>query len=185
MPINSLFFAPRVRMFDENGNQRAYVAVTLGKHGDYAVRAMLDLARHRNGVPRKAREIAASMDIPPGFLRQVLAGLVAQGLLDSTAGPRGGYLLTRPPEEITLLDIIEPREHYRSPDRCVLRGGPCEWSEACPMHEAWSLAQSAFAESLDAVSLADLAEIDCHIEQGTHTADPRHRRPTGRRGIRT
>jgi Rrf2 family protein len=161
------------------------VAVTLGKRGDYAIRAMLDLARHWDGEPRKAREIAASMDIPPGFLKQVLASLVSQGLLRSSAGPRGGYRLARPPEEITLLDIIEPLEQYRSPNKCILRGGPCDWSGACPVHDAWSLAQSAFAESLDGASLAQLSRIDYDIEQGTHIADPRHDKPTTRRGIRT
>lgn len=160
------------------------MAIALGKHGDYAVRAMLDIARHWNGMPRKAREIAASMDIPPGFLRQVLADLVSQGLLSSTAGPKGGYRLNRPPEEITLLDIIEPREQYRSPNKCILRGGPCDWSDACPVHDAWSLAQLAFAESLDAASLAQLSRIDHDIEQGTHFADPGHLKPTRRRGIR-
>lgn len=161
------------------------MAIALGKHGDYAVRAMLDIARHWNGKPRKAREIAASMDIPAGFVRQVLAGLVSQGLLGSTAGPKGGYRLARPPEEITLLDIIEPREHYRSPDKCILRGGPCDWSGACPVHDAWSIAQLAFAQSLDATSLAQLSRLDQDSEQGTRVSDSHHRNLTTRRGIRT
>lgn len=71
--------------------------VTLGKHGDYAVRAALDLARHWEEAPRKAREIADSMDIRLDFLKRILAKLVAQGLLASTAGPNGGYRLTQPP----------------------------------------------------------------------------------------
>lgn len=77
--------------------------VTLGKHGDYAVRAALDLARHYEDEPRKAREIAESMDIPLNFLKRILSELVAQGLLTSIAGPNGGYRLTQPPENITLL----------------------------------------------------------------------------------
>jgi Rrf2 family protein len=161
------------------------VAIALGKHGDYAVRAMLDIAQHWTGKPRKAREIAASMDIPPGFLRQVLAALVSQDLLSSTAGPNGGYRLTRSPEEITLLDIIEPLEKYRSPSKCILRGGPCDWSDACPVHNVWSVAQLAFAESLDTVSLAQLSHIDYDIQQGTYVGDPPHGKPTTRRGIRT
>jgi Rrf2 family protein len=159
--------------------------VTLGKHGDYAVRAALDLARHWGGEPRKAREIAASMDIPPDFLKRILSELVSQGLLASTAGSRGGYRLSRPPEDISLLDIVEPAERLLASDRCVLRGGPCDWSNVCAIHDPWCLAQKAFAETLDATNLAQLANVDRDIEHGLHTPiHPVHREPRNRKGIR-
>lgn len=159
--------------------------VTLGKHGDYAVRAALDLARHWGSKPRKAREIAASMDIPPDFLKRILAELVSQGLLTSTAGSNGGYRLARPPEEISLLDIVEPAERLVASDRCVLRGGPCDWSEVCAIHDPWRLAQKAFAETLDATNLAQLANVDYDIEHESYTpTQPGHVVPTSRRGIR-
>ena len=160
--------------------------VTLGKHGDYAVRISLDLARHWDGEPRKAREIAASMDIPPEFVKTILADLVTQGLLTSTAGPNGGYRLAQAPEAITLLDIIEPAERYLAPEKCILRGGPCDWSDDCPIHETWLTAQKAFADSLNGVSLAQLAHIDHNIEHDTHTPTAsQHPNPTTRRGTRT
>ena len=160
--------------------------VTLGKHGDYAVRAALDLARHWEEAPRTAREIAESMDIPLDFLKRILSELVAQGLLTSTAGPSGGYRLTEPPENITLLDIIEPTERLRSPDKCILRGGPCDWSDACPIHDTWIIAQNAFAETLDLTSLAQLARTERDLEGDGHPlSDPVHRSPTIRRGTRT
>jgi len=159
--------------------------VTLGKHGDYAVRAALDLARHRENGRRKAREIAASMDIPTGFLKKILAQLVAQGLLASTAGPHGGYLLTRSPEEITLLDIVEPSERFLSPETCILRGGPCDWGEICPIHDPWCAAQKAFAESLATTTLAHVADIDYAIEHDVHTPiNSPHPSGTPRRGVR-
>lgn len=159
--------------------------VTLGKHGDYAVRAVIDLARHWDGEPRKAREIAASMDIPPDFLKRILAELVAQGLLTSTAGSNGGYRLTRPPEEISLLDVIEPTEQLLSPDKCILKGGPCDWSSVCPIHDPWCLAQKAFAEILDSADLAQIAGVDRDIEHDVHEpVNPSHADRTPRRGIR-
>jgi len=159
--------------------------VTLGKHGDYAIRAALDLARHWEEEPRKAREIAESMDIPLDFLKRILSELVAQGLLTSTAGPNGGYRLTQPPEKMTLLDIIEPTEQLRSPDKCILRGGPCDWSDACPIHDTWLIAQKAFADTLDLTSLADLARVDQDIEYDTAPSNPVHHTATIRRGTRT
>ena len=160
--------------------------VTLGKHGDYAVRAALDLARHYEDEPRKAREIAESMDIPLDFLKRILSELVAQGLLTSIAGPNGGYRLTQPPENITLLDVIEPTEQLRSPDKCILRGGPCDWSDACPIHDTWLIAQMAFADALDLTNLAQLARVDEDIENDGHPhSDSVHHTPTIRRGTRT
>jgi Rrf2 family protein len=160
--------------------------VTLGKHGEYAVRAAIDLARHWDGRPRKAREIATSMDIPLGFLKRILAKMVSQGLLDSMAGPNGGYRLARPPETITLLDIIEPNEHLLSPKKCILRGGPCDWSDFCPIHDTWCLAQKAFADSLDTANLDQLARIDHDIEHDAYTpVNPTHANQMTRRGVRT
>lgn len=161
------------------------MSVTLGKHGDYAVRAVIDLARHWGGDPRKSREIATSMDIPPDFLKRILAELVAQGLLTSTAGSKGGYQLTRPPEEISLLDVIEPSERLLAPDRCILKGGPCDWSSVCPIHDPWCLAQKAFAEVLDDADLAQIVSIDRDIEIDVHKPmNPGHTDSTPRRGIR-
>jgi Rrf2 family protein len=157
----------------------------LSRRGDRAVRASIDLARHWDSVPRKTREIATSMDIPPQSLRQILADLVAHGILTSTAGPGGGYSLAQPPEEVTLLSIIEAAEGGLILDQCVLRGGPCDWTEACPIHDTWSNAHSAFADPVAATSLADLAHIDHNIESGTHTwTDAKHLKPTPRRGTR-
>ncbi len=159
--------------------------VTLGKHGDYAVRAALDLARHWGDGPRKAREIAVSMDIPPDFLRRILSELVAQGLLTSSAGSKGGYVLARSPEEISLLDIVEPAEQLLASDRCVLRGGPCDWSDVCAIHDPWCIARKAFAESLDTTNLAQLASVDYDIEHESYTpTHPSHAVPTSRRGLR-
>jgi Rrf2 family protein len=126
------------------------------------------------------------MDIPLDFLKRILSELVAQGLLTSTAGPSGGYRLTQPPENITLLDIIEPTERLRSPDTCILRGGPCDWSDACPIHDTWLIAQKAFADTLDLTNLAELARIEHDLEDDGHPlSDPVHRNPTIRRGTRT
>ena len=160
--------------------------VNLGRRGDHAIRASIDLARHWDSGPRKAREIATSMDVPPESVKQVLANLVAHGILTSTAGPSGGYRLAQSPAAVTLLNIIEAVEGPFVLDQCVLRGGPCDWTEACPIHDTWSDAQRLFADSLAATNLADLAHIDHNIESGTHTwTESIHLNPTRRRGTRT
>ncbi len=132
--------------------------VTLSRRGDYAVRAVFDLAR-RYPEQRKAGEIAAEMDIPRKFLSQVLADLVRADLLQAFAGPKGGYRLRLAPAEITLREVVEAAEGELELTRCVLRGGPCGWDDRCAVHEIWVEAQEAFGARLAATTLADFAEV--------------------------
>ena len=155
---------------------------SLGRKGDYSVRAVLDLARH-HGDRRKAREIAGDMDIPLRYLTQILANLVQHGLLDAVAGPTGGYTLARPPEGVTLLEVVEAAEGPIKLEQCVLRGGPCSWEDSCPVHIPWARAQNALAARLAATTFADLASNASEIDRGTHElpADaPVHRVATPR-----
>ena len=142
--------------------------VTLGRKGDYSVRAMLDVARHSDAGRRKAREIASEMDIPQPYAAQILADLVRHGLLTAVAGPTGGYRLTRPASEITLLEVAEAAEGPTVLESCVLRGGPCDWTRVCPVHETWWRGQTALRDTLGATSFADLVAIDEAIEDGDY-----------------
>ncbi len=162
--------------------------VTLGRKGDYSVRAMLDVARSREEGRRKARHIAAAMDIPDRYLTQILANLVREGLLTAVAGPEGGYSLARPPKSITLLDVVQAAEGSIALDECVLRGGSCDWIAACPVHASWSRAQQALTKQLAKTTFAELATIDAAIEAGTYRLPdetPPHTSSTNRRGVRS
>jgi Rrf2 family protein len=160
----------------------AVMQASLGRKGDYSVRAVLDIAR-QNGERRKAREIAGEMDIPHRFLTQILAELVQHDLLVAVAGPTGGYVLARPAADISLLEVVEAAEGPIALDACVLRGGPCSWEESCPVHIPWARAQNAMAEQLANTSLADLAGMAGDLDAGTHelpTDTPPHKVPTPR-----
>ena len=159
--------------------------VRLGRRGDYAVRAMISIARHPAGVRRKTRQITDEMDLPEGYATQILASLARGGLLDAAAGRDGGYSLARPAAEISLLDVVELAEGPITIDECILRGGPCDWVRVCPIHATWSEAQEAFTSHLAATSLFDLATLDAEIESGTPGAnDPPHASAVKRRGVR-
>lgn len=132
------------------------MTITLGKRGDYAIRAVLELARQGAGARLKAREIAAAMEIPPKYLPQILAALVRAGILSASAGRNGGYELTRPLSALSLIDVIEAAEPAREATVCVLRNVHCEQGEHCALHEHWLEAQQALRERLSATSFADL-----------------------------
>lgn len=159
--------------------------VVLGRKGDYTVRALLYLARQSGTGRHKAREVAAAVEIPPRYAPQILADLVGAGFVKATAGSDGGYELARPASQISLLEVVEAAEGPIRLERCVLRGGSCDWSTVCPIHEAWSRAQGGLIEELAATSFADLAAIDAAISAGTYqppSQAPLHPIPTRRRG---
>jgi Rrf2 family transcriptional regulator, cysteine metabolism repressor len=76
----------------------------------YAVRATLQLAQYSQGTPVPCSKLASDGHMPERFLLQILRNLVTHGILRSTRGVEGGYALTRPPEQISLLEVIEAIE---------------------------------------------------------------------------
>lgn len=145
--------------------------MSLGSKGDYSVRAILDLARAPGRHRRTARQIAASMQIPPKYLPQVLGDLIKAGLVDSVPGPGGGYSLARPAAAISLLDVVEAAEGPVRNSKCLLRGGPCYWEDRCSVHDAWAAAQDSMIAQLGRTSLAKLARHDAAMER-TRRASP-------------
>ncbi len=126
----------------------------------YSVRAMVHVARQGGQRLATGREISAEMAVPYKYLTQLLARLVAGGLLTARQGPAGGYALARPPGDITVLDIVEVAEGPREPRECILRNAPCEETDTCIMHNAWRQAEEAAASQLSAKTLADLLLLD-------------------------
>ncbi len=144
---------------------------------DYGIRALIYLANHQ-GAHAKAADIGAAMDIPTGFLQQVLQELQRARLVRSRSGPAGGYLLARDPADITILEVVETLEGPLETSECALRGGPCHWEDVCAMHWVWSSARSALSESLRAATLARVAADDRALATGAMAvpADSHRRR---------
>ena len=128
----------------------------LTKRGDYAVRAMLALARAPGGQLLSVRRIAEEMVIPVRFLPQVMGDLAAAGLVEATTGRAGGYRLVRPATEVSLLAVVEAVEGDSRRQTCVLRGGPCGLDGHCDVHDVFFAAQDAMLQTLAEASLADL-----------------------------
>jgi len=141
----------------------------LGRRADYAIRAVVDLARHHESDERrKARAIADEMEIPASYVPQILAELVRAELVTSVAGRDGGYRLARPIDQISLVEVIRAVEGELGSTVCVLRGGPCRWEDVCAVHVPWARAQNAMLDELAGSTLAELVEIDAAIDAGTY-----------------
>lgn len=142
----------------------------LTKRGDYAVRAMLALARAPDDRRTSVRRIADEMEIPVRFLPQVMSDLLAAGLVEATTGRSGGYRLARPADAITLLDVVEAVEGDSRRRSCVLRSGPCGLDGHCDVHDVFLAAQDAMLATLAAAHLADLP-----VRRGGHIPAPEDR----------
>ncbi len=132
---------------------------------DYGVRALINLAQNYP-EGQAAPAISKDMDIPVGFLRQVLQELGRGGLVTSQPGRTGGYALAKEPESVTLAEIIEALEGKNEEPACALDGGPCHWDRACAIHWVWMAAKEAFAEKLESATLAQIAEDDAKLRAG-------------------
>ena len=129
----------------------------LTRRGDYAVRAMLALARDPGDAWLSVPTVSAAMAIPERFLPRVMTDLVGAGLVVGRRGRTGGYRLARPADAISLLDIISAAEPEPDERLCILRGGPCAFDGRCAVHDAFGGARQAMLERLGATSLAEVA----------------------------
>jgi len=137
-------------------------ALQISRKIEYGLRAMVCLAAQAPGTVVPFREIARRMDVPQDFLAKILKILVARGLVASTRGAHGGYRLTKPPREITFLDVIEAVE---GPFVVSLCGGgdheSCRMTRACTMYGVWRRGQERMLEvyrsaTLDQLAMAEL-----------------------------
>jgi Rrf2 family protein len=132
------------------------VRLELTRRGDYAIRAMLHLAR-TDAPALSAPGIAAATQIPARFVGQVMGDLARAGLVSARIGRRGGYQLARPAAGISLLQIVEAVEGDTRRKRCVLSQGACTYEHACDVHEFFAAAQDALISRLSESTLAAAA----------------------------
>ena len=122
---------------------------------DYAIRAAIVLA---DGDRHKAKSLAEAAGIPAAFAPQVLGYLIRSGLADSIAGKSGGYRLSRPADEVSLLHLVEAVEGPLRSTRCVLKDSGCDPDSPCTVHDYWYQAQEALRASMGSASLTTIAK---------------------------
>ncbi len=130
----------------------------LTKKSKYAVRALMELALDECGSPLGAYEIARRQHIPERFLEQIFGELRRAGILESRRGAHGGFCFSIPPEEITVLDIVEILDGEIRPARCSA-GGQCYIADAplCATSEIWDEARVALESVFGRYTIAQIA----------------------------
>ncbi|MCC7349156.1 MAG: Rrf2 family transcriptional regulator [Phycisphaerales bacterium] len=136
----------------------------LTQTGEYALRAMVYMARKPGEGFCGVKEIAASTGVPANYLAKILQQLARSKVLDSQKGFGGGFRLNRPREEITLFDVIDPLERVEKFDQCVLGQRLCNDQVACPLHETWKAIRGQYLGSLHSTTLQDIADFRSKAE---------------------
>lgn len=153
----------------------------ISQTAEYALRAVIVLASHSEG-PMTVPRIAARGRVSAGYLAKVLQELARAGLVVAQRGPRGGFILARSRDELSVLDVVNAVDPLKRIERCPL-GLPEHASRLCPLHESLdqgtALVEAHFARITIGALLAapnpsrplgdmgnDLTEPDTRFEDG-------------------
>ena len=135
-------------------------AIAFSTKGEYGVRLMVQLGRHVGMGPASLAEIAAEEDLPRAYLEQLVVSLREAGLVVSTRGAHGGYELARPPETISMAEVLRALEGPIAPMMCASddpeHATLCDRSARCTVNVLWVRVRDAVAGALDSMTLADL-----------------------------
>ena len=130
----------------------------------YGLRALIYVASRKNEKEYVSiKEMSESMDISFHFLTKILQTLSKNELLKSYRGPNGGVALTRPPEQIFMVEVVKILEGHDYFDTCFLGLPGCGEEAPCPMHYFWQNVKAVFRKQFENTSLQ---ELSAKIEDG-------------------
>jgi Rrf2 family transcriptional regulator, iron-sulfur cluster assembly transcription factor len=130
--------------------------MVLSHTSENAVRAVLHIAAHQSTSAVRVTQIAAAMDVPQNYLSKTLHQLARAGVLHSARGPRGGFRLAMPPEQLTLQRIIETFRQEQAARRCLIGHGVCGETPTCLVHARWTPVVAELDAFFGTTTIADL-----------------------------
>gem|GEM_PF-137907 len=152
------------KIFDKRGgedtlrtNKISFVRfMQVTRAGEYGVLGMLNLARRPPGQVVMIDDISREERIPRSFLGKIFQHLVKAGLVRSTRGAGGGFVMTRPAEDVTVLEVIEAIEGPIALQRCLEEVPNCDQTRSCALCHLLEQAQDRMKEVFSRTTLADL-----------------------------
>jgi Rrf2 family iron-sulfur cluster assembly transcriptional regulator len=128
----------------------------------YGIRALFDIAYHSEGLPTQIKEISSREGITPRYLEQIFQKLKKAGIVKSIRGPKGGYYLSRKPEEIMVREVILAVDETIEPIFCARspKGRKkCLRETQCVAQVIWKEAGQRLSDYLNSVSLAQMCKL--------------------------
>ena len=145
--------------------------MNISTRGRYGLRALLEIATQPKGSPLAIRDISEKQQMSVTYLEQILYKLKNAGIVRSVRGARGGYILARDVDQITVSQIINALDGPISISYCDvpdLREKSCVGPEACVSRILWKRLEHVIDDVLSGVTLADLQKeasgLKCHKE---------------------
>lgn len=129
----------------------------LSTKGRYGVKAMVNLAVHYGEEPVSIKSISDSEGISEYYLEQLFGPLRKAGLIKSVRGAQGGYILNKPPQDITVADIIMVLEGPIEISECI-DGTSCSNEECCATRLLWEKIKKSIDSVLETTTLFDIVE---------------------------
>jgi Rrf2 family protein len=128
----------------------------LRRNTDYALRAMVNLARHYGAEAVSTRTIADDEDIPYQLACKIMQRLHKSRLVESCMGPKGGFRLSRTPSQISLLEVVEAIQGTPRLNRCLLGVDTCPRKPTCPVSRKLAELQAYMSRYLGSITLSEL-----------------------------
>ena len=135
----------------------------LSTRSRYGIHAMYDLACRGVNEPQPIKAIAERQAIPEAYLEQLIGPLRRAGLVNSVRGAQGGYMLARPPQEITVGEVLRTLEGGLNLVDCLSEEDACGRSCACPSRIVWKKIRDGLNEIVDGITLQDMLDDYKHM----------------------
>ena len=129
------------------------------RQADYALRAMIYLAKLDPTKRAATSQIAEEQRIPPSFLAKIISQLSIAGLIHTSRGARGGVSMARSPEKVSVLEVVEAIDGPISLNDCTGDPSSCPFGEDCPLRPLWCETQAELIDRLRKTNFARFVSI--------------------------
>ncbi len=158
------------------------IIMKLSTKGRYGLRAVLDLAVHADDEAIALSQIAERQGISINYLEQLIAKLKKAGIVNSTRGAQGGYMLAVPATEISVGDILRALEGDLNPVECSMVGNAdsvCSSADSCVTKYVWKRISDSINDAVDGIMLSELVAESKKIQSGADTSDTKTKQTCG------
>ncbi len=130
----------------------------------FGLRIMVQIAAESTEKPVFSRRIAATQHISEAYVDQILLPLRTGGLLISLRGRSGGYRLSRPAQDITVLDVVRVLEGELALVECIGQPATCPRVPICPTRRVWETLTKTITQTLRKITLEELCKDEARLK---------------------
>ncbi len=124
------------------------------KQADYALRAVMFLAKLEDGDKASTKDIAESQQIPPSFLAKIISQLSIAGLIQTSRGAHGGVSLAKPGGDVSIMDVVEAIDGPLVLNECTTAPHLCPLGDSCPLNKIWCETRQEIYDRLSSATFA-------------------------------